>query len=415
MIDGFVASGFEPVVEELERNFLERGDVGAAFAAYHDGRLVVDLWGGSADPERHRSWDRNTLGVIFSGTKGLVALCMLMLVERGRLSLADPVARYWPEFAVNGKDRITVRDVVSHQAGLPGIRTPLRYEDLIDGRRMADLLASQAIERDARATRIYHRLTYGWLCGELIRRIDGRSVGAFFKQEIAHPLALDIWIGLPEAEEDRVAKLQLADGWNARLGTGTHDELRDIVWANPPLMLDGRSELPWNARAWHAAEIPATNGIADARSMARLYGCLACGGRLDGVELITERTLTRSRKQLSAFRDPLLDESLRFATGWELQTQVMSFGPPLDAYGHGGAGGSQHAAWPHERVGVSYLMNQMRNDHHGDVRSRSILRALHACVIASTRTARSCRASSLAPVGGPTGCCELPAVNPATP
>ena len=191
-VTGYVAPGFEPVRDAFAANFSERGELGAAFAATVAGVVAVDLWGGIADPQTRRIWERDTLQVIFSGTKGLVALCLLMLVDRGELSLGAPVSRYWPEFAVQGKGSITVLDLASHRARLPGLQVPVMEDELIDHVRMASLLAEQPLDDDPRATDTYHALTYGWLCGEVIRRVDGRSVGAFFADEVAKPLALEI-------------------------------------------------------------------------------------------------------------------------------------------------------------------------------------------------------------------------------
>ena len=185
MPEGYVAPGYEPVREAFERNFAERGELGAAFAAFRNGEPVVDLWGGIADRASGRPWREDTLQLIYSGTKGLVALCVLMLIDRGKLRLDDPVNRHWPEF---GKPEILVRHIVSHTARLPGIDTPITVADLHDDRRMAAILAAQAPNPDPRAALCYHALTYGWLCGELVRRVDGRSVGRFFAEEVAGPL-----------------------------------------------------------------------------------------------------------------------------------------------------------------------------------------------------------------------------------
>ena len=203
--EGFTASGFEAVQEEFDRNFSERGDTGAAFAAYRDGELVVDLWGGLADRDSGAPWREETMQVIFSGTKALVGICMLMLIDRGELSPDAPVCAYWPQFGAHGKQEIKVSDIASHQARLPAIRKPLQESDMCDDVGLAAALADQSQEQDPRAASMYHALTYGCLCGELVRRVDGRSVGRFFAEEVAGPLGLEVWIGLPEEQEQRVA------------------------------------------------------------------------------------------------------------------------------------------------------------------------------------------------------------------
>lgn len=378
-VRGYVAAGYEAVAHEFERNFTERGEVGAAFAALRDGVPVVDLWGGQAAPGR--PWRRDTLQVIFSGTKGLVAACVLKLVEEGRLDLAAPVARYWPEFARNGKDRVRVRHVVSHTAGLPGVVAPLAAGDLVDQERIADLLAAQPLPRDPDAFNAYHALTIGWIVSALVQRIDGRTAGCYFAQEVAGPLGLDAWIGLPEAEEGRVGRLELGPGmgpWDLGLSEEQKaDPVRRSVWANPPLF--EKEPLAWNSRPYHSAEIAGGGGIADARSVARFYGCMACGGELDGVRILRPETVALGRRPLSFFTDPYIAEDMAFGVMWALQTPQRRFGPVPEAFGHTGAGGSIHGAWPRQRVGFSYVMNQLRGDPE-DLRSRPLLAALHEAV-----------------------------------
>jgi CubicO group peptidase (beta-lactamase class C family) len=208
--EGYVAPGYEPVAAEFERNFTERADIGAAFAAVHQGRVVVDLWGGEAAPGV--PWQQDTLQVIFSGTKGLLAACILKLIERGRIDLNDRVAKYWPEFAQHGKDTVRLRHIVSHGAGLPGVVAPLGERDLADYERIEALLAAQPLATDPDAFHCYHALTIGWLLGALIRRIDGRTLGRFFADEIAGPLGLNAWIGLPAGHEARVGRIRLGEG-----------------------------------------------------------------------------------------------------------------------------------------------------------------------------------------------------------
>ncbi len=376
---GDVEAGFEAVADAFAENFRERGEVGAAFAAYREGRKLVDLWGGVADEKTGAPWQEDTLQLVFSGTKGLVAICLLMLIDRGELALEDPVCRHWPEFAANGKQEITVADVVSHHARLPGIHEPLREIDLTNDVLIARLLAEQAPETDPRAQYAYHGLTYGWLCGELIRRVTGSSVGRFFAEEIATPLELELWIGLPEEQESRVSTLVYAPDWSAEATYDREEAAEDpllVALENPPVLTEGR--MPWNTRAFHAAEIPAVNAIGTARSIARLYDCIACGGELDGVRLMAPETIELGRRELSRFVDQFIGQEFAFATGFELQTELQELGPPAHAFGHAGAGGSIHAAWPDQRLGVSYAMNELRSGGgQGDPRSQTLLRTLY--------------------------------------
>lgn len=374
--DSFVAAGFEPVAAEFERNFSERGELGAAFAATVDGELVVDLWGGIADRESGRPWQRDTLQVIFSGTKGLVAVCVLLLIERGEIGLETRVAERWPEFGAAGKEGVTVRELVTHTARLPGFAEPVTMADLTDDRRAAALLAAQPRFDDPRAVRCYHPLTYGWLLGELVRRVDGRSIGRFFAEEVAAPLDLEVFIGLPAEHEPRVSRLALAESWPTlpifMPGEVAGDALASAAWQNPPVW--AWETFPWNSREFHAAEIPGAGGIATARSLAKLYG------RLE--QVLAPETLalaaTELERRVDGYGPP--EETLEdvFGVGFMLQSELMEMGPPADAFGHGGAGGSMHGRWPGLGVGFSYAMNLMHDDFPAaDPRSDALLTALH--------------------------------------
>ncbi|RYE10853.1 MAG: class A beta-lactamase-related serine hydrolase [Hyphomicrobiales bacterium] len=372
---GFVAPGFEPVAEEFERNFTERHDVGAAFAAMHEGRMVVDLWGGDAAPGH--LWNDDTLQIIYSGTKGLMAACILKLIERGQIGLNDRISKYWPEFAQHGKDTVRLRHVVSHGAGLPGIVETVSAQDIADYEKMERLLAVQPLATDPDAFHAYHALTIGWLLGALIRRIDGRTLGRFFAEEVAGPLGLDAWIGLPAEHEARVGKIRLGEGMGPLGPEQLADPVLRSIWGNPPLFPD--DDMAWNQRFLHEAEIGGAGGIADARSMARYYGCMALGGTLDGVTVLQPETVALGRAELSRFMDPYIAEAMAFGTVWALQTPQGRFGPAPDAFGHSGAGGSIHGAWPTERTGFSYTMNEMRADPT-DARSRHVLMRLYEIV-----------------------------------
>ena len=367
-LNGYVAPGFERVADEFSRNFTVRDDLGAAFAVMRDDEPLVDIWGGIADRASARAWTADTLQILFSGTKGLVAACVLLLMERGQLALESPVARYWPEFAAAGKSDVRVRDLVTHTVGLPGLDVPVTWQEATDGRRMATLLASQPRSADPRATRTYHAITFGWLCGELVRRVDGRRIGQFFAEEIARPLDLELWIGLPAGSGPRLSTVELAPTWTSvadqRLAL---DPLRRAV-GNPPRYQP--DSFPWNEPAWHAAEVPSSNGIGTARSVARFYASL---GRL-----LSPATLRLGSTVLSSRFDPLMGRQTSFGVGFQLQTDTLTLGPVPDAFGHGGAGGSVHGRWPRQRLGFSYAMNLLRDDP-GDTRAAALLTALYHC------------------------------------
>jgi CubicO group peptidase (beta-lactamase class C family) len=379
---GYVAPGFEGVRDAFAEAFARGREIGAAFAVTQDGRSVVDLWGGQADESAGRPWEENTVAVIFSGTKALVGICLLILVDRGQLDLKAPVCRYWPEFAAAGKEHVRVIELVSHRARLPGMLSPVREDEFTDGSWLATQLAGQPQDPDPRAGNAYHPFTYGWLCGELLRRVDGRSVGRFLAEEVAGPLGLDLWIGLPAELESRVASLRYASNYGQSPVWDPDQVARDgllaRVWHNPPVLAP--AHLPWNRADWHRAEIPGAGAIATARSIARLYGFLAMGGEYEGKRLLSAETLARGRAQLTRRIDPLLQAPAAFAVGFELQTEPHPFGPPADAFGHTGAGGSVHCAWPSHRLGMSYVMNLMRDDAAVDPRPEALLDAVHAAV-----------------------------------
>ncbi|MGZ0153387.1 serine hydrolase domain-containing protein [Kribbella sp. WER1] len=327
---------WEQVAEAFERNFTERGEQGAAFAAYHRGDLVVDLWGGTAD--------RDTIHLMFSGTKGLTAACVLLLVQRGQLGLDDPLSRYWPAFGAQGKESVTVADVLSHQARLPGVEAG--YADLLDHDAMAAHLAAQA--PDIGSDFGYHPITWGWLLDELVRRVDGRTVGQFFADEFAKPLRLEVWIGLPTELHPRVATMVAPDGV--------------LVNGPNPLWVPG-AETIWNSAEYRSAGLAAVGGYATARGMAKFYSSL-----LDPDGVLTPRTVELGRRELRR------SDEMRYGAGFELQAGDGRMGDDADAFGHAGAGGSRHGAWPGRETTFSYLMTEVRNAP--DERPVSLLRAL---------------------------------------
>ncbi|MGW7683172.1 serine hydrolase domain-containing protein [Kribbella sp. NPDC054772] len=347
----WTAAGFERVAEAFERNFVERGEVGAAFAAYHQGRLVVDLWGGTADPETGRAWDRDTIHLMFSGTKGLTTACVLLLVQRGQVGPADPLSRYWPEFGAEGKESVTIADVLSHQARLPHVEAG--YADLLDHDAMAAHLAAQAPSPDPHAGFVYHAITWGWLLDELVRRVDGRTVGQFFAAEFAVPLGLEVWIGLPAELHWRAATMVAPEG---------------VLFDGPnPLWVPGAEKI-WNSDEYRSAGLAAVGGYATARGMARFYASLL--GEVDGVRVLAPATVELGRQEIRRGIEPTWGSPMAYGAGFELQTGDG----PADAFGHAGAGGSRHGAWPGRETAYSYLMNEVRAAPDG--RPLSLLGAL---------------------------------------
>ena len=335
-----------------------------------DGETVVDLWGGVANPETGRAWERDTVCVVWSSTKGAVALCAHMLVSRGLLDLDAPVVDYWPEFAKHDKDTISVRQLLSHQAGLAALSDPLPDGGLTDWELVVDLLAKQEPLWEPGTRNGYHALTFGHLVGELVRRIDGRSIGTFFADEVAKPLELDFWIGLPEEIEPRVAPIIAAEmpADPSQLPRFYQQALTDST-SIPGLVLLNSGGLMFpgaiNTRAVHAAEIPAANGVANARALAGMYRPLALGGVVDGFRLLDEGTLAEaSRVAVATSRDAVLDAPTRFGLGFMKPVDNLTQGIENsvilseDAFGHTGAGGSVGIADPRVRMSFGYAMNK---------------------------------------------------------
>ena len=336
---------------------------------YEGSHPLIDLWGGVADRDTGTPWQEDTIQLVFSGTKGLVASCLLVLLDRGALELDGPVSRYWPEFAAAGKGEVTVGQAVSHMAAVPGLRDGFGAADLLDSGRMAERLAAEAPFWEPGTQIAYHALTYGWLCDELVRRLDGRSTGRFFAEELAVPLGLDLWIGLPPELEEYVARLTPADDYGIAYLGDEPEPLLDAVYGG--LM----AEFRWNEHAFHQAEIPAANAIGTARSIARLYGCLAGGGG----PLVSGDVVRVGRAELARGICAITRRPYAFGVGFELQTELGRFGPPADAFGHTGSGGSSHGAWPTEGLGFSFAMNELQPEAR-DSRAPRLLAALADCL-----------------------------------
>jgi CubicO group peptidase (beta-lactamase class C family) len=382
LVSAHVTSGFEGVREAFAANFSELGEVGASLAITVGGHPVVDIWDGLADRASRTPWRADTLGLVFSGTKGLTAFCLLLLADRGQLDAELPVAHYWPEFGDLGKDGILVRHILSHMAGIPGIRAGLSNEDLLDDRRMAKLIEAERPVWPAGSTLAYHAFNYGWIAGELVRRVDGRSIGTFFADEFAGPLSLDTWIGVPDEALSRVAVLSHGASWGASGPYTFADRPADAgvlgsIINNPA----GRHVGPiiWNERAYRQAEVPGVNGITTARSMAKLYGLLATGGEVGGVRILSERAADLAGKVTSEGIEWVSRDPWKMGFGFQLHGMSPTAAPDLLAVGHGGAGGSVHGAWPELGVSFSYVMNEMRT--RPDPRAQLLLDALYDSVI----------------------------------
>ena len=379
-VGGHVEPGFEGVRDAFANNFAEHGEVGATYAFYVDGTRVVDLWGGER-PDRGVPYDGDTLQIVFSSTKGAAAACAHLLAQRGQLDLDAPVVTYWPEFGQAGKDHIPVRWLLSHQAGLPTIDAELSREEALAWEPVIHALEVQKPYWEPGTAHGYHALTYGYLVGEVVRRVDGRTLGTFFHEELAEPLGLDFWIGLPEEYEPRVAPM-------IPMGAGDGASLEDLLGADSlmvrALNLNGAlaGDLASNAnqRDFRAAELPAANGVANARSLARLYAALIGGvdggppeAMLDAEQIGVARALqTSGLDQVLSL--PGFDVESTIALGFWAASPFAPMGG-RHAFGHYGAGGSVGFADPEHHVAGGYVMSKMDMGVSGDPRSGALIRA----------------------------------------
>jgi CubicO group peptidase (beta-lactamase class C family) len=376
-VEGDCAPRFAAVRDAFAANFATGREVGASFAASVDGRLVVDLWAGHADAARTRPWERDTILNVWSVTKAMTALCAHVLVDRGLLDVDAPVAEYWPEFAQAGKGAIPVRQLLAHQAGLAAIRAPLPADAFYDWSCMTGALAAEAPWWEPGTASGYHALTFGFLVGELVRRITGRTLGTFLRDEVTGPLGADFHIGLPEREDGRVAEMipptaaeAAAAGPQAQIDP---ESMLGKLMRNP-LVTPPMANLP----AWRRAEVPAANGHGNARSVVRVLSALACGGALDGERIIGAETIARAIEPQWSGRDLVLNIPMCWALGFMRSSEVLSLGPNPRAFGHGGWGGSLGIADPDGRVAWAYVMNKMTPGTTGDSRTAAMLAALYA-------------------------------------
>ena len=377
---GFVAPGWEPVKAAFEKNFELGEEVGASAAVYHRGSKVVDISGGSFDATGDRPYDDSTLQLMFSTTKGIVAIAVAMCVQRGLIDYDEKVATYWPEFAAHGKGGATVAQLMSHQCGLIAPDGPVTLADALDWKTITTMLADTAPDWPIGSGHGYHALTFGWLAGELIRRTDGRSPGQFVADEIAGPLGVELWIGLPEEMGPRVspiigrplnednpdpmikAMLEMFLGPETRGGRA--------LFLNGAFLVDDA----FNRRDVHAAEIPAANGIGTAAALAKIYA--ATMAPIDGVRLLNDDTRVRASATVTPSDEPdlCLVMPTTFGMGFMTHGMFTPYSGP-GSFGHSGAGGSNAFAQPERQLAVGYVMNKMAANLAADARAQRITNA----------------------------------------
>ncbi|PYI56896.1 serine hydrolase domain-containing protein [Paenibacillus flagellatus] len=391
---GTVEAGFENVMDAFRDNFERRGETGAACAVSINGRLVVDLWGGYSDPERGREWESDTLVPVFSSTKGFAALAAAVAHSRGRFSYDDPVAKHWPEFARNGKERITIRQLLAHQAGLSALDA-FRFRSFgdLDTSAIRNELAAMKPAWTPGTAHGYHTWTIGWFIAELVRRTDprGRSLGAFLQEEIAGPLEAEFYIGLPpDVPDSRLAKVKGIDS-PLQLLFRLHEIPVPLLlgFANPK-SLTSRSMMDadrlvangnFNRRDMLAIEFPSGNGVGNVRGMANIYGTFASGG---SKLRLTAETLEELRRPAVAPANGWFDlvnrTELGYSLGFWKPIASRRFGNSLAAYGHPGAGGSFCFADPDIGLGYAYAMNQIGGYMDRNPRENALRKAVYSCL-----------------------------------
>jgi CubicO group peptidase (beta-lactamase class C family) len=400
-IGGHVEPGFSGVKDAFRQNFEAGHETGAAFCLHVGGRKVVDLYGGSfgrdggSGVDDSRPYDQDTLQLVFSSTKGATAACANLLVQRGELDLQSPVARYWPEFAQFGKEEIPVLFLLSHQAGLPAVDVTLSPAEVQAWDPVIAALEAQTPLWEPGTAHGYHAVSYGSLVGEVVRRVTGRTLGTYFAEEIAQPLGLEFWIGLPEEQEHRVSPLigGVVPGANSGTDSGAAagSGFSSTLLARALNFGGAFSEPGWaNGRAWHAAELPAANGITNAVSLSRLYAGLI--GTVEGgpAESILTKDQVDQARIVRTFGDDQVFASVGFAMrqrigqGFWISSPFSPFGG-AGSFGHTGAGGSYGFADPENSLAVGYVMNRMSTGMVADPRSRPLIAACYEAVGAAPK------------------------------
>jgi CubicO group peptidase (beta-lactamase class C family) len=371
-IHGFCDEQFEPVKKVFAENFKSGLDVGASLAITIKGKYVMDIWAGYSDEAQTHPWQQDTIVNVYSTTKVMTALCVLMLVDRNLIDLDAPVANYWPEFKQAGKEEIPVRYLLSHTAGLPGFDQRIQPETLYDWDRCTSLLAAQKPWWEPGTKSGYHSITFGYLLGELTRRVTGKSLGTFFRDEVAIPLKADFHIGLSEEHDARVGELippiPPAPQNNGRIDPNS---IPMRVFSNP--VLTSKETL---TREWRAAEIPASNGHGNARSIARVGSALACGGELNGVRLLSLNSIEKAIEEQSYNTDLALSVPIRFGLGFGLVSKEMPISTNLRSFYWGGWGGSHLTMDLDAKMSWGYAMNRMVMSLTGDPRTMKLREAI---------------------------------------
>lgn len=392
-IDGTVAPGFEGVADAFRANFENFGEIGASVAVYQGGQLMVDLWGGVADPDSGRAWGRDTCTIVYSVTKGATATVLHRLAQEGTIDLNERVAHYWPAFGVAGKDAVTVRQLFSHQVGLPHLEEQLSGEELFDIDRVAALLAAQTPIWEPGTAHGYHALTYGWLAHGFFTAATGESTGSLFRRLIAEPLSLDFWIGVPPSTRVDYAPLVNGEISAIDLDSIPDPEMRAGIETLMAAMGDPNSlfsrvlstngALPtpdgptWNAPEIRAGEQPAAAGVTNARSLGKMYA--ATVSEVDGTRLLTEQTVRDATQVEAEGPDQVLLSPSKFGVGYQLHSDTTQLLSPA-SFGHMGAGGALGFADPDHQIGFGYVQNMLSRAMGPEMRTANLIGAIRTAL-----------------------------------
>lgn len=368
-IHGFASPRFAPVRDAFADNFERGEELGARFTVVQAGETVVDLWAGHADRARARPFDATTLVPVFSTTKALAALLIARLVDQGKLRYEQPVAEVWPEFAAAGKAAITIEQAMSHQAGLSGFPDEIEPSLWFDWDAICAKLAAMAPLWPPGTVSGYHPITFGYIAGEIFRRVEGRTMGTALRQDLAEPFGLDVWIGLPDSQHDRTADLQRPSGLP---NFGEVNEATRAAfltrWSSPA----GRGQ-----GEWRRMEIPSANGHATAEALAKLMGALADDGWLDGEVILSPALIAEASRERIRGQDLVLPFEMSWGAGF-MRNSNKVWGPGETTFGHSGWGGSCAFADPETKIGAAYVMNRQSTDLLGDARARRLADAIYA-------------------------------------
>ena len=365
---------FSKVKETFEKLYQEDREIGSCFAVYKNGNPLVELWGGFQDKDKTKPWQKDNLVTVYSTTKGVAAFCIALAMEKGLLKYEEKVSTYWPEFASNGKEDITVGMLMSHQAGICSPETR-NVDDYYNQNLMAEKLAGMTPIWEPGTASGYHSMTFGWLTSELILRVTGKSLGTFFREEVGDQHEIDFFIGLPESEDHRVAELV---PFEIVRNENSEQQKIELTEAQKSQRNSAGTLDIQNTKAWRQAEIPSANGQGNARGLAKFYSLIVPED--NSIKLLKDDTVNQMTTMQIEGRDLVLAVQVRWGVGFILNKHKVIYGPIESAFGHSGYGGSCAFGDPENKIGVSYVMNRMLDNFNADGRSIELINTTYDCL-----------------------------------